>query len=220
MDGLAEEGPGDGPVARLASRLDDDETLVEAALAGFRSLLDRDDLPDLVQIAKLHESRRLSYFALPFLAGMAEEEREAGDPLDRLGEKGRRRALGYYLVSRLPSKRYSPEKGPVLQEDTRPPWYLRALDSLSQGCSRCAGRGAQRAGPHKGAAGSAPLRHGPRSGIRARDSARREADVLCLPYAMQWAAVRVLAPSPLGRDGNQWHVGRRAAGPRASTTQA
>ena len=129
VHGLTEEGPSQGPIMQLRWELDDDETLVEAALAGFRSLLDRDDLPDLVQIAKLHESRRLSYFALPFLAGMAEEEREAGDPLDRLGEKGRRRALGYYLVSRLPSKRYSPEKGPVVQEDTRPPWYLRALDS-------------------------------------------------------------------------------------------
>ena len=89
LEGLAEEGLGDGPIARLASWLDGDETLVEATLAGFRSLLDRDDLPDLGQIAKLHESRRLSYFALPFLAGMAEEEREAGDPLDRFGREGK-----------------------------------------------------------------------------------------------------------------------------------
>ena len=129
LDGLDEEGPDYGPVARLATWLGDDETLVEASLAGFRSLLERNDLPDLVQIAKIHESRKLSYFALPFLAGMAEEEREAGDPLDRLGEKGRRRALGYYLVSRLPSKRYSPKYGPTVKEDTRPPWYLRALEA-------------------------------------------------------------------------------------------
>ena len=102
---------------------------MEATVTGFRKLLDRDDLPDLVQIAQLDESKRLSYFALPFLAGMAEEERAGGDSLDRLGPRGRRRALGYYLVSRLPSKRYLPESGPVFQEDTRPPWYLRALDS-------------------------------------------------------------------------------------------
>ena len=129
LDGLAEQGPDGGPLARLRLRLDGDKPLVEATLAGFRSLLDRDDLPDLVQIAKLHENKRLSYSALPFLAGMAEEERREGDTLDRLGEKGRRRALGYYLVSRLPGRRYSPEYGPFVQEDTRPPWYLRALDS-------------------------------------------------------------------------------------------
>lgn len=128
LDGLAEEGPDDGPIARLASWLGDDETLVQATLAGFRSLLERDDLPDLVQITKLYGSGRLSYFALPFLAGMAEEEREAGDPLNRLGEKGRRRAVGYYLVGRLPRKRYSPKNGPVVEEDTRPHWYLRALE--------------------------------------------------------------------------------------------
>lgn len=129
LEGLTEEGSGDGPVARLASRLNGDDILVKATLAGFRSLLDRDDLPDLVQIVRLHQSRRMSYFALPFLAGIAEEERVAGDSLDRLGKKGRRRAVGYYLVSRLPSKRHSHENLPFVQEDTRPPWYLRALNS-------------------------------------------------------------------------------------------
>ena len=129
MDGLAEAGPGDDPVMRLASQLDDDESLVEATLAGFRSLLDRGDLPDLHQVAELYERRRLSYFVLPFLAGMAEEDRAADSPLDRLGGKGRRRALGYYLVSRLPGKRYLPENGPIVQEDTHPPWYRRALGS-------------------------------------------------------------------------------------------
>ena len=129
VHGLTEEGPRQGPIMQLRWELDGDEALVEATLAGFRNLLNRDDQPDLVQIAQLHERSRQSYFALPFLAGMAEEERAGGDPLDRLGEKGRRRALGYYLVSRLPGKRYSPERGPVFQEDARPPWYLRALDS-------------------------------------------------------------------------------------------
>ncbi len=129
LEGLSERGPGDGPLARLSSLLDDDETLVEATLAGFRSLLDRGDLPDLVQIARLHQSRRMSYFALPFLAGMAEEERVAGDPLDRLDQKGRRRAVGYFLVSRLPSKQYPLANSLAVREDTRPQWYVRALES-------------------------------------------------------------------------------------------
>ncbi len=129
FDGLVEEGPGNGPVASLASWFDHDKILVEATLAGLRSLLDRADLPDLAQITRLHEKRKLSYFAVPFLAGMAEEERAGSDPLARLGEKGRRRALGYYLVSRLPSKRYLPDNVPIAEEDTRPSWYLRALDS-------------------------------------------------------------------------------------------
>lgn len=106
--------------------MDHDKTLVEAALAGLRSLLDR---ADLAQITTLHEKMKLSYFAVPFLAGMAEEERTGSDPLARLGEKGRRRALGYYLVSRLPSNRYSSDNVLIVEEGTRPSWYSRALDS-------------------------------------------------------------------------------------------
>ena len=129
MDGLAREGPGTGPHVDLAWWLDGDEALVEAALAGFRSLLCRDDLSDLPQIAELHEKGRLSYFALPFLAGMAEEERAGNVPMDCLDENGRRRALGFYLVSGLATKRSSPVLGPTVLEDIRPTWYLSALDS-------------------------------------------------------------------------------------------
>lgn len=129
FDGVAEHGPVNGPAAALAVRLADDETLVEAALAGLRRLPEREDLPDLTEIAKLHEKRRLSYLVLPFLAGLAEDERAGVDPLARMGKPGRRRALGYHLVSGLPSKRYSSGGGPPVERDARPPWYLRALES-------------------------------------------------------------------------------------------
>ena len=129
FDGLAREGPSDSPISRLASRLDDQQDLVDAALTGFRSLLDRDDLPDLGQIAEIHESNRLSYFVLPFLAGMAEEERKSRDPLSPMGKVGRRRALAYYFVSRLPGKRNRLGSGmPFVPEDIRPAWFIRALD--------------------------------------------------------------------------------------------
>lgn len=129
FDGVAAHGPVDGPAAGLAVRLDDDEALVEAALAGLRRLPERRDLPDLTELAKLHEKGRLSYLVLPFLAGLAEDERAGGDPLARLGESGSRRALGYHLVSGLPSKQYSSDSGPPVEMDARPPWYLRALES-------------------------------------------------------------------------------------------
>ena len=128
FDGVAEHGPADGPAAGLAVRLDDDEALVEAALAGLRRLPERQDLPDLTEIAKLHEKRRLSYLVLPFLAGLAEDERAGVDPLARMEKPGRRRALGYHLVSGLPSRRYSSDNGPPVETDARPPWYLRALE--------------------------------------------------------------------------------------------
>lgn len=128
FDGLAEEGPGHGPRAHLANELDRDESLVQAALSGFRSLLSRDDLPDLEQIADLHESGELSYFALPYLAGAEEEEAATGDALGRLGERGMRRALGFYFATDVPRQRYRPGIVLLGLGSERPPWYLRALN--------------------------------------------------------------------------------------------
>ncbi|MCY4205118.1 MAG: hypothetical protein OXE92_05265 [Bacteroidetes bacterium] len=100
------------PRNQLISYMDGDESLVRATLSGFRNLLDRDDLPDLDQIAELHETNQRSYFARPFLAGILEQEYEAGTALNRLNEKGLRRALGFFLVTDI---------------SHRPPWLEHAL---------------------------------------------------------------------------------------------
>jgi hypothetical protein len=108
------------PQTYLESYLDDDQCLVQTALSGFRSLLDRNDLPDLDEIARLHENSKRSYFARPFLAGMEEEDE---DVLSRLSEKGRRRALGFYFVTELPRQHIA---FPNTNADL-PPWYQHAL---------------------------------------------------------------------------------------------
>ena len=127
LDALAEEDSGCAAITQLRLQLGDDRELADAALSSFRSLLARDDLPDLEQTIHLHETNQMSLFALPFLAGLAEEERLGRDPLQRLDSKQLRRALGYYFVSHMPGK-YSA----LLAEpstDTRPAWYLEALAS-------------------------------------------------------------------------------------------
>ncbi|WP_423930231.1 hypothetical protein [Candidatus Palauibacter sp.] len=130
LEGRAEDAAAEGPIAGLRSRLDGDKALVDATLAGFHRLLDRDDLPDLAEIAQLHQAKRISYFALPFLAGLAEEERAAGDPLELLGEKGLRRALGYYFVSGLHTLRFEAwDRSEREQARRHPGWYRRALGS-------------------------------------------------------------------------------------------
>lgn len=127
LEALAEEDSGSAAIARLRFQLGDDLALADAALSGFLSLLDRDDLPDLDQTAHLHETNQMSFFALPFLAGLAEEERLGTDPLHRLDAKQLRRALGYYFVSHMPGKYSAPSAEP--RTDTRPAWYLEALAS-------------------------------------------------------------------------------------------
>lgn len=124
FEGLAEERSGDAGVSRLRSQLGEDQALVAATISGFRSLLERDDLPDLGQTVRLHETNQMSYFALPFLAGLAAGERAGTDPLDA---KQLRRALGYYFVSHMPGKHSSLLGEP--RGEGRPGWYLEALAS-------------------------------------------------------------------------------------------
>ena len=106
----------------LESYLDGDRRLVQAAQAGFRSLLDREDLPDLEQIAQLHENNQRSYFALPFLAGLEEEN---GNVLSSLCEQGRHRALGFYFVTNLPRQHVTTPN----TDANFPLWFEHALTS-------------------------------------------------------------------------------------------
>ena len=128
VNGLKAGGP-DQARADLTIRLDSDQDLVATVVRGFRRLLGRRDLPTLDDIIRLREKGTMSYFALPFLAGLTEDEREGSDPLERLDEEGVRRALGFYLLSRLPTTR-NPMPGIYsCEEDCRPDWYRHALQS-------------------------------------------------------------------------------------------
>ncbi len=120
FDGYSAEN--DDPVRHLKSYLDNDRELLQAALTGFRSLLDRDDLPDIGEIAQLHQNKKRSLFSRPFLAGMEEENVNV---LERLSEGGRRRAIGFYLVTGIP--RRDSNNIFIINNHRRPPWYEQAI---------------------------------------------------------------------------------------------
>ena len=127
FDGLAAKG--EDPKSQLISYLEGDLSLVQATLAGFRSMLDRDDLPDLDQIVQLHETNKMSFFALPFLAGM---EQENDRVIDRFSERRRRRVLGFYHVMDQPIVPAMPRGEDmvnlfVFHEEYRPSWYEKVL---------------------------------------------------------------------------------------------
>jgi hypothetical protein len=69
---------GETPRERLADFLGEDDELVEAAYAGFRRSLDRDDLPSVAEIVDLETKGRTHFIREPCLAGM--EELYASDP--------------------------------------------------------------------------------------------------------------------------------------------
>jgi len=126
VNGLRSGGP-DQARWQLAFRLNFDHDLLEAVIRGFRRLLERRDLPTLHDIVRLREEGKMSHFALPFLAGLTEDEREGADPLERLDEEGLCRALGFYLLSGLPTTRHPIPGIFSHKEDCRPGWYRQAL---------------------------------------------------------------------------------------------
>ena len=128
VNGLEAGGP-DKARAELELRLGSDRDLCEAVIQGFRRLVDRTDLPGLDDIIGLQEKRKMSYIALPFLAGLTEDERVGADSLERLDAAGLRRALGFYLLSRLPTTRHPIPGIYSHREDCRPRWYVHALQA-------------------------------------------------------------------------------------------
>ena len=122
------------PRNSLQSYLDGDQPLTRMVLAGFQSLLKRDDLPDLKQIAEFYRQGKSSHFALPFLAGIEEEERETGDVLNQLSEKGKRRAIGFYLITDLPQRQHVPLNYQTSQSNLSE-WYKKAVKDCPQAVS-------------------------------------------------------------------------------------
>ena len=121
--------------SRVAHHVGGDEEIFSAVIRGFRRLVDRTDLPDLNEIIRLREQGMMSSMALPFLAGLAEDEETGVDPLERLDEDGLRRALAFYLLSGLPTTRHPIPRLFSYSEDARPAWYRRSLEIHPQAVS-------------------------------------------------------------------------------------
>ena len=103
----------ESPLMRVADLLEGHVDLAEAAIEGFRKVTERPDLPTLREFIRLDERGRMSYFALPLLAGFAEM---APESVDTLSPVEIARAVGlYYLVS--------------LNVEGHPAWYRHALES-------------------------------------------------------------------------------------------
>ena len=126
VNGLQAGGP-DQARADLDLRLGSDQQLLNAVVAGFRRLASRSDLPTMEDAIRLRERRMTSWYELPFLAGLAEDERAEVEAFDRLDEAGLRRALAFYLLSRLPTTRHPIPGNFSHSVDCRPVWYRRAL---------------------------------------------------------------------------------------------
>ena len=99
----------------VAKLLQGDPGLIKAALRGLRRTVDREDVPEMMEILALHERGREHYLGRPSLAGLAEIERTASEKSSQWDDGRIRRALAFYYCT--PHGQYRPE------------WYRRFLKS-------------------------------------------------------------------------------------------
>ena len=126
--------------ADLAVHVGDDGGLKKSVITGFRKFLERTDLPTLEEIVGLYQRRQSSSFGAPFLAGLIEEAAAGEVPLEDRDDDTLRRALAFYLVSRMhsrsppvPTSFRHPEPVDLrCPKQPRPTWYLHALENHSQ----------------------------------------------------------------------------------------
>ena len=119
---------GTGPLERLFDLLGDRQ-LVEAALAGLRGTVTRDDMPTEREVLRLHSQDRWHRLALPFLAGMEEIERVSGKVIEILAKPGIRLALAFHYTTR---RRHPAPHGTEASESVEsalPGWYLQLIES-------------------------------------------------------------------------------------------
>ena len=107
---------GDTPEERVRSLFLGDEELSRVALDGLRRMARRTDLPTPDDLVRLDEDGRISYFILPLLAALEEEERTANRDRARLEGGVLQRALGSFFLARG-------------YDGSEPAWYRRALRS-------------------------------------------------------------------------------------------
>lgn len=95
----------------VEERLRGDRGLIDAVLRGLRGTIERKDVPELEEILRLREQNEVHSLALPFLAGIAEVEKETD--VSQWEDDRVRKAIAFYYSSIL--------------SNHKPQWYRRLL---------------------------------------------------------------------------------------------
>ena len=105
---------GDERTDRVRELLCGDQSLTDTALRGLCGVVDRNDVPDMAEIIRLRQDKRLHPLSLPFLAGLAEFDRTGAEDTWHWEESRMLTAIAFYYCT--PHAGYCPR------------WYRRLLE--------------------------------------------------------------------------------------------
>ena len=125
--------PGETPEERLRVLLGSDD-LHEAALAGLRGAVRREDLPTWTEVLKLAAAGQTHFLAYPFMVSLAELSQATETSEFRLSDPQTRLALAIHFA--VPRRRY-------LDDSERPPRWIRIClarepDTVAEVWAHCA----------------------------------------------------------------------------------
>ncbi len=89
---------GNNPDERIKQVVGDSTELVEVVTEGFKSTVQRIDIPNHNEILRAHSQSKYNLLGLPFLAGLNEVHRTEGISNFRLNERQLRQALAFFLI--------------------------------------------------------------------------------------------------------------------------
>ena len=99
----------------LREKFGEEDDLATATHNGLRGVIERDDLPGVGEIVRLHSESRWHYLSTPFLASLEERERVDSCFVDDLTERQKRQACAFY---------YSVPTG----RGSHPNWHRRLVE--------------------------------------------------------------------------------------------
>ena len=103
----------------LRHELGNEDDLAAAVAKGLRGVIDRDDVPDVDEVLRLHGESRIHYLSTPFLVSLDERESANSRLVETMTEQQRRQASVFYCSA-------------LTRHDSHPNWYCELVSKYPQ----------------------------------------------------------------------------------------
>ena len=103
----------------LRQELGNEDDLAAAVAKGLRGVIDRDDVPAVDEVLRLHGESRIHYLSTPFLVSLDERESANSRLVETMTEQQRRQASVFYCSA-------------LTRHDSHPNWYRELVSKYPQ----------------------------------------------------------------------------------------
>lgn len=103
----------------VGEELGGENDLVAATARGLRGVIDRDDVPDVDEILRLHGESRIHHLSTPFLVSLDERALASPRLVETMTERQKRQACAFHYSA-------------LTRHDSHPTWYRKLVEKYPQ----------------------------------------------------------------------------------------